>query len=151
MRQVAVYEFKKFIKMLAPKAYLGKNFFIFKSIYIYEGNMTEKKLKAIKEKQTQTQIIAELSESTGLSKKDVKAVLESLGELSHRHIMKRGSGEFKVPYVGVKVVRKVKPATKKRMGKNPQTGEEMVIAAKPKRDVVKATPLKSLKVLLEKK
>lgn len=108
------------------------------------------KLKAIKDKQTQTQIIAHISEETGLQKKDVKAVLESMGELSHRHIMKRGSGEFKVPFVGVKINRKTKPATKKRMGRNPATGEEMVIAAKPKRDVVKATALKALKELLEK-
>lgn len=107
-------------------------------------------LKAIKEKQTQTQIIATISEETGLQKKDVKAVLESMGELSHRHIMKRGSGEFKVPFVGVKINRKTKPATKKRMGRNPATGEEMEIAAKPKRDVVKATALKALKELLEK-
>lgn len=112
--------------------------------------MTEKKLKAIKEKQTQTQIISSLADETGLSKKEVKLVLESLGELAHRHIMKRGSGEFKIPFMGVKINRKTKPATKKRMGRNPATGEEMVIAAKPKRDVVKALPLKSIKELLEK-
>jgi nucleoid DNA-binding protein len=113
--------------------------------------MEEKKLKAIKEKQTQSQIIASIADETGVSKKEVKAVLESLGELAHRHIMKRGSGEFKVPYMGVKVNRKTKPATKKRMGRNPSTGEEMVIAAKPKRDVVKAIPLKMMKELVEKK
>lgn len=113
--------------------------------------MTDKKLKAIKDKQTQTQIIASISDETGISKKEVKAVLESLGEHAQRHIMKRGSGEFKVPYMGVKVNRKTKPATKKRMGRNPATGEEMVIAAKPKRDVVKAMPLKAMKELIEKK
>lgn len=113
--------------------------------------MTDNNLKAITDKQTQTQIVASISEETGISKKEVKAVLESLGEHAHRHIMKRGSGEFKVPYMGIKVNRKTKPATKKRLGRNPATGEEMVIAAKPKRDVVKAMPLKSLKELLEKK
>lgn len=56
--------------------------------------MPEKKLKAIKDKQTQTQILTSIAEDTGLSKKDVKAVLESLGQHTHRHIMKRGSGEF---------------------------------------------------------
>jgi nucleoid DNA-binding protein len=112
--------------------------------------MTDKKLKAIKEKQTQTQLISAISEDTELTKKEVQLVLESLAEFSHRHIMKRGSGEFKIPYMGVKVHRKTKPATKKRMGRNPATGEEMMIAAKPKRDVVKATPLKAIKELLEK-
>ena len=113
--------------------------------------MTEKKLKAIKEKQTQTQIISSISDDTGLSKKDVKSVLEALGEQAQRHIMKRGSGEFKIPCVGVKIARKTKPATKKRMSRNPATGEEMMIAAKPKRDVVKATLLKAMKELVEKK
>lgn len=108
----------------------------------------EKKLKAIKDKQTQTQIIASISTDTGLSNKDVKAVLENLGELSHRHIMKLGSGEFKVPYMGIKINRKVKPATKKRMGRNPATGAEMEIAAKPQREVVKAMPLKVIKELV---
>ena len=109
----------------------------------------ELKLSAIKDKQTQTQIISSISSDTGLTNKDVKAVLESLSELSHRHIMKQGSGEFKVPFMGIKINRKVKPATQKRMGRNPATGEEMEIAAKPKREVVKALPLKVIKDLLE--
>lgn len=53
--------------------------------------------------------------------------------------------------MGVKLNRKTKPATKKRMGRNPATGEAMEIAAKPKRDVVKAIPLKALKELIEQK
>lgn len=110
--------------------------------------MSEKKLKAIKDKQTQTQIIADIAEQLSMSKQDVKLVLEALGNQAMRHIMKRGSGEFKVPFMGVKINRKTKPATKKRMGRNPATGEEMVIPAKPKRDVVKAIPLKVLKDLI---
>ena len=110
--------------------------------------MSEKKLKAIKDKQTQTQIIADIAEQLSMSKQDVKLVLEALGNQAMRHIMKRGSGEFKVPFMGVKINRKTKPATKKRMGRNPATGEEMVITAKPKRDVVKAIPLKVLKDLI---
>ena len=37
----------------------------------------EKKLKAISEKQTQTQILSSISQVTGLAKKEVQAVLES--------------------------------------------------------------------------
>lgn len=110
--------------------------------------MADKKLKAVTESQTQSQIIETISENTGLQKKDVKIVLESLAELSHRHIMKRGSGEFKVPFMGLKIARKEKPATKKRMGRNPATGEEMVIPAKPKRKVVKVAILKNLKEVI---
>jgi nucleoid DNA-binding protein len=111
--------------------------------------MSDTKLKAIKEKQTQSQIIASISEEVGLSKKEVQMVLQALGAQAMQHIMKRGSGEFKIPYMGVKINRKTKPATKKRMGRNPATGEEMVIAAKPKRDVVKVTALKVLKDLIQ--
>jgi nucleoid DNA-binding protein len=43
----------------------------------------------------------------------------------------------------VKVVKK--PATKARLGKNPFTGEEIMIKAKPARKTVKVTALKGLK------
>ena len=36
--------------------------------------MTEPKLTAIKDRQTKAQIIAEISEASGVSKKDVKSV-----------------------------------------------------------------------------
>ena len=42
-----------------------------------------------------------------------------------------------------------KPATKERMGRNPQTGQEIKIAAKPKRTVCKAYPLKALKEMVK--
>ena len=56
-----------------------------------------------------------------------------------------GSGEFAIPEMAVKIVRKTKPASKAREGRNPLTGETIKIAAKPKRDVIKVRPLKSLK------
>ena len=46
----------------------------------------------------------------------------------------------------IKVVRK--PATKARPGINPFTGEEIMIKAKPARNVVKVTPLKNLKEMV---
>jgi DNA-binding protein HU-beta len=45
-------------------------------------------------------------------------------------------------------VRKTKPATKAREGRNPMTGETIKIAAKPKRDVIKVRPLKALKEVI---
>lgn len=110
--------------------------------------MSEKKLKAIRDKYTQTAIIKHISEETALSIKEVKSVFASLSDLSKRHIMKRGSGEFSIPEVGVKITRKTKPATKKRKGRNPATGEEMMIAAKPKREVIKVSAMKKLKDVL---
>ena len=59
-----------------------------------------------------------------------------------RHIKKRGSGDITIPGLGIKVKRVEKAATKKRKGRNPLTGEEVMIAAKPKRSVVKVSALK---------
>jgi hypothetical protein len=44
-----------------------------------------------------------------------------------------------------KVKRVIKPARKARMGRNPFTGEEVKIAAKPKSKAVKCLALASLK------
>lgn len=103
------------------------------------------KPKSIGTRQTKTQIIQAISESTGLTKKDVSAVFADLGELILRHMQKRGSGEFQIPDTGVKIRRVKKPARKARMGRNPATGEEIKIAAKPAHTVVKVQALKALK------
>lgn len=95
---------------------------------------------------TKSQINAAIAEQTGLSKKEVAAVFEALGALTEASL-KKGKGEITIP-PGVKVAVKKRPATKARMGRNPQTGEEMLIAAKPARKVVKARPLKVLKELI---
>lgn len=102
-------------------------------------------LKAITQKQTKVQILKAIADHTGLTSKQVKTVFETAGHIAKCHIIKRGSGEFAIPEMAIKVVRKTKPATKKRLGRNPMTGETITIAAKPKRDVIKVRPLKSLK------
>lgn len=102
-------------------------------------------VKAIGNKQTKTQIIAAIAESTELSKKDVGTVFTALGEMIEAHMKRRGSGEFTIPDTGVKIRRVKKPARKARMGRNPATGEPMKIAAKPASTVVRVTALKALK------
>lgn len=104
-----------------------------------------KTIKAIGTKQTKTQIITAIAESTDLSKKDVAAVFGALGDMITGHMKRRGSGEFTIPDTGVKVRRVKKPARKSRMGRNPATGEPMKIAAKPASTVVRVTALKALK------
>ncbi len=103
------------------------------------------KLKSIATRMTKTQVIQAISESTELPKKDVAAVFANLGELIQRHMQKRGSGEFQIPDTGVKIRRVKKPARKARMGRNPATGEEIKIPAKPAHTVVKVAALKALK------
>lgn len=102
-------------------------------------------VKAITKKQTKTQIVAALAETTGLAKKDVAGVMAALGDMIEGHMKKRGSGEFTIPDTGVKIRRVRKPARKARMGRNPATGEPMKIAAKPASTVIRVSALKALK------
>jgi nucleoid DNA-binding protein len=104
-----------------------------------------KKPSVITEKQTKSQILSSIAEDTGMTKKEVTAVLDSLAEHAQAHLKKKGSGEFTIPALGVKLRRVMKPARKARKGVNPFTGEEIMIKAKPATTSVKATPLKALK------
>lgn len=99
----------------------------------------------VSQKQTKAQIFTEISENTGVSKADVKNVFAALRNLVERHLKTRGSGQFIVPELGLKVRRVAKKATKARKGRNPFTGEEIMISAKPARKAVRATVLKNLK------
>ncbi len=103
------------------------------------------KPKAITTKQTKNQILQTIAEETGLTRKQVGDVFNSLGGLVKGHMVRRGSGEFAIPETGVKVRRVVKPARKARMGRNPATGQPIKIAAKRATTVVKVTALKALK------
>ena len=73
---------------------------------------------------TKSQTLNALSETTGLSKKDVADFLEKMVELAYSEV--KNSGEFVIPGVG----KLVKVDRKARMGRNPATGEEIHIPAK---------------------
>ena len=106
----------------------------------------EKKITAIRNAYTKTQLYAHISEDTGLARKDVAKVFDSLGDVINGHVKSRGVGEFKVPGL-LKIKVNKKPATKARKNvPNPfRPGEFMDVAAKPARKVVKVLPLKALK------
>lgn len=96
---------------------------------------------------TKTQILNELSERTGVAKKDVSQVLETLEALIEESLGKKGPGAFTIPglmKISIKAV-KARPA---RMGRNPQTGEEMQFPAKKASKKVKVTALKRLKEMV---
>jgi DNA-binding protein HU-beta len=93
---------------------------------------------------TKVQIIKELAEKTGLSKKDVQGVLAGLLELVKRELGKRGPGEFVIPDV-IKMKVKTIPARKERKGLDPFTKQERIFPAKPASKRVRATALKKLK------
>jgi DNA-binding protein HU-beta len=71
---------------------------------------------------TKSQIQAELAESTGLSKKDIKTVLDAQAELAY----KEAKNGYSIQGIG-KLVLQNREA---RMGRNPATGEPIQIAAK---------------------
>ncbi len=109
--------------------------------------VSKPKLTAIKTKMTKSAILAEIAEKTSLSRQEVSAVFDELEILIERHIKKNGAGEFTLP--GLLKIRSVRrPATKKRMGRNPATGEEIVIGPKPASIRVRATALKRLKEMV---
>lgn len=107
-----------------------------------------KKLTAVKERYNKTQILTEIAENTDLTKKQVQAVLDNLGDVIERHVKKRAVGEFVLPGL-LKIQAVKKPAKKARKGINPFTGEETVFKAKPASIAVKIRPLKKLKEMAE--
>ncbi|MDD2785262.1 MAG: HU family DNA-binding protein [Patescibacteria group bacterium] len=75
-------------------------------------------------KMTKSQILGELANKTGLSKKDVNSVMDALLALAYKEVKK--SGEFVINGIGKLV--KVKRSA--RMGRNPATGATIKIPAK---------------------
>jgi nucleoid DNA-binding protein len=110
-----------------------------------------KPVKAISSGYTKSQLFAHISEETGLARKEVAKVFDSLEGVIEGHIKSRGAGEFKLPGL-LKVKVNKKPATKARKNvPNPfRPGEFMDVAAKPARKVVKVLPLKALKDMAAK-
>lgn len=92
---------------------------------------------------SKSEILAGLADATGLTKKQVAAVFDSLAGMV-QSALKKGPGVFTVP--GLLKLRAIhKPAQPARKGINPFTKEEIMIKAKPARNVVRAAPLKVLK------
>ena len=93
---------------------------------------------------SKSEVLSTIAEETGLNRKQVSAVFDSLGNLIGKNIGKKGPGLFTVPGL-LKITIKNKPAEKARKGINPFTKQEQMFKAKPARRVVKVRPLKALK------
>lgn len=77
-----------------------------------------------------------------VTRKQVKAILDSLAQIGYRELKKNGI--FTLPgFAKFRVVKK--PATKSREGINPFTKQPMTFAAKPASKSVRARPIKSIK------
>jgi hypothetical protein len=74
----------------------------------------------------------------------VAGVFHALGGMIKADLSKSGSGTFKVPGL-MRITVKRKPATKARPGINPFTKEQIMLKAKPARNVVRVRPLAGLR------
>ena len=94
---------------------------------------------------TQSQMIAAVADRAEMSKADAKRALDALDEV----LLEELGNAQKVRVGGlVQLTVRVKPAQKKRKGRNPATGEEIEIAAKPASVDVRARPLAKAKAAL---
>jgi DNA-binding protein HU-beta len=91
---------------------------------------------------TQAQFFQAISDGSGVSKTQVRAVFQAVTDL----VTKRLKGEGKIPLGGLGAVKLVD--RKARMGRNPATGEAIKI---PARTAIKITPAKALKDVFNKK
>jgi nucleoid DNA-binding protein len=94
---------------------------------------------------TQTQLADEVAQRAGISRTEAKNVLTALEEVVLDEI-----GNAEKVKIGnlVQLTVRLKPATKARQGRNPATGEEITIAAKPASVDVRARPLAKTKAAL---
>jgi len=100
--------------------------------------------KKVAKARTKSALVTTISDATKLSRKDVGAVFDALGNVMKCDLGKKGPGVFMLP--GLMKVRVItKPATKARKGTNPFTGEPMTFKAKPARNIVRIRPLSALK------
>ena len=86
---------------------------------------------------TQTQLAAAVADRAGVSRAEAKNVLTALEEVVLAEI-----GNL------VQLTVRLKPATKARQGRNPATGQEITISAKPASVDVRARPLAKTKAAL---
>jgi nucleoid DNA-binding protein len=94
---------------------------------------------------TQTQLAAAVADRAEISKAEAKRVLAALDEI----VLEELGNAQKVRVGGlVQLTVRVKPAQKARKGRNPATGEEITIAAKPASVDLRARPLARAKAAL---
>lgn len=102
---------------------------------------------AAKKPPTKSEVFGTIADQTELSKRQVSSVFDSLGGVIKKNLGSRGPGVFTLPGL-CKLTVKKKPASKARKGRNPFTGEDITIKAKPASKVVRVRPLKALKEMV---
>jgi len=104
---------------------------------------------AAKKAPSKSEVVNNISESTGLARKDVAAVCEAMTNEIKKALGNKGPGVFAIPGL-VKIEKKKVPARPAKKGvPNPfKPGELMDVAAKPASVKIKVRPLKNLKSMV---
>ena len=105
-------------------------------------------MTAEKKPMTKKELVEKTMADTGLSRKEVIAVLDSIAGSVALSLSKKGAGAFVLPGL-LKIVKKRIPAKKAQKNvKNPFTGELRDVPAKKAHDTIKIKPLKNLKEMI---
>ena len=101
---------------------------------------------APKKPPTKTEILTKIADATGLTKKDVAAVLDALAGEIKKSLGSRGAGAFAIPGL-LKIEKKKVPArpAKKNVPNPFKPGEVYDQAARPAYSKIKVRALKNLK------
>jgi nucleoid DNA-binding protein len=99
---------------------------------------------------SKTEVLANISDATEVSKKDVAKVIDALGNEIKKALSNKGPGMFAIPGL-VKIIKQKVPAKPARKGvPNPfKPGELMDVPAKPATVKVKVRALKNLKDMVK--
>jgi len=92
-------------------------------------------------KLTQTELAEEIASELGCSRSEAKKFLDAAFTVAASNV-KQG---YRVEIAGITIEPKLRPAAKARMGRNPQTGEPVKIAARKESVQVKARVSKKMK------
>jgi nucleoid DNA-binding protein len=98
---------------------------------------------------TKAMIYTAISDHLQLPKKKVGEVFDALTKLIEREL-KAKDDVFTLPGGMIKIKIREKGPTPERKGRNPRTGQETIIAAKPKHNVIKVYAMKPLRALVQK-
>jgi nucleoid DNA-binding protein len=98
-------------------------------------------------RRSRADIVKQIAEGTDLKPGKVREVFDALTAIMAADLGKKGPGEFN--FNGLMKLRTVnKPASKARKGRNPFTGEEITIKAKPASRKVRVRALRSLNAMI---
>lgn len=97
---------------------------------------------------TKSEVFNAVSESTGLSKKEVAGVFDAITAEIAKALKKTGPQQFTIPGL-CKIVVKNVPAKPRREVRNPATGEMIWADPKPASKTVRVRALKNLKEMAQ--